>query len=143
MPRPRPRPFLLTLTLLTLITLVGCGAKPIPVKGKVVLPQNVTLAQDDSAELRFVNEDPKGKSAATTLSNSDASFAANVIPGKYKIVLRITPYPGKPTSKQREQGLEPVNNAFSEKNSKVIGDVSDKSDQSVTIDLVKGTVSSN
>jgi len=140
---------LLALFGLTLLLAVGCGVgKGTPTSGKLVLPQGVQLAETDSVEVTFFPDDPKVKRGATaTVKTSDLSFTANtsettgVLPGKYKIAVRITPYMGSPGTDKRVKALEPLNQKFEREKTPLTFDVPAGNDTvNLTIDLAKGTV---
>jgi hypothetical protein len=141
----RPR-LLLVVTALCLLPLAGCGTKGYTVTGKVVLPANVKMAADDSVTILFAPEDPKGTSAPAEFTPSDNTFVAKgpegkgLPPGKYKVSVQITPYPGKPESAQRATQLSGINSAYDLANTKMTYEVTKDSSQSITIDLTKGTV---
>jgi hypothetical protein len=146
--RIRRPPFVLAAAALCLLALAGCGTKGYTVTGKLALPQNVKLAPDDSVTILFVSEDPKekGSSSAATFSAADSSFVAKgpegkgMSPGKYKLVVQINPYSGKPDSDQRAKQFSGYNSAYDMANTKLNYEVTKDSSQSITIDLTKGTV---
>lgn len=145
---PRLCRLFLALFSLTLLLATGCGVgKGTPVSGKLVLPQGMQLAENDSVELVFFPDDPKVKRGATgTVKPADQSFVVNtsettgVLPGKYKISVRITPYMGAPGMDKRRLALEPLNKKFEQATTPLTFDVPAGDAVNLTIDLAKGTV---
>jgi len=120
----------------------GCSEKSSTINGKLVLPAGVKLEQQDSVVVSFVPDPPaEGKNGATAPVNAaDLTFAAKgVAPGKYKVSVIVTPYPG-PDSAKRTQALQPITDRFNAQNTKLRYDVTSDSQQSITIDLAKDKV---
>jgi hypothetical protein len=135
---------------LTLLLLAGCGGKKtVPLKGKLVLPQGFTVAQNDSVQIVFVPEGaapgPGNPQPVAVYNPSDSTFvvtagkASGVPPGRYKIAVQITGYPGGADA-QRAKVLEGINGAYDQKASKMTYEVAPEGEQSITIDLGQGTV---
>jgi len=135
-----------------LLLATGCGpGKGAPVSGKVVLPGNLKLVDtanmEDEVEVTFIPDDPKVKRGATAKAKPPGlTFTANtsettgVLPGHYKIAIKITPYGGAPGSQDRKQRFDDViNKAFDASTTKLSYDVVAGA-QTITIDLTKGTV---
>jgi hypothetical protein len=126
--------------------LTGCGSsqKGATLKGTVVLPSNVKLAENDSATVGFAPDGTEGQSFVAAINPADLSFVAKgpagkgITPGKYKITVNFQPYiPGE--SKQKAI-FEDVNARYNAQNSRLSYEVTADSQQSITIDLSKGTV---
>ena len=130
-------------TALCLLVLVGCGGKkPVTVKGTIELPKtlNVKLAEQDVIKVGFEPETKGQEGVGATASATSRSFTAQVPPGKYKISVSITPYPGSEGSEKRKEQLSMLNRAFSPSNTKMTYDVTADHEQTITIDLSTGTV---
>src|SRR5437660_12457949 len=87
-----------------LFAVVGCsGKKPVTVKGNVLLPKwnNVKLAEQDLIQVTFDPEAKGGTPVGAKASLTDGSFSAQAAPGKYKVSVKITPYPGSEGSEKR------------------------------------------
>lgn len=127
--------------LLVLVLGTGCsGTSGVTVSGKLVLPKGLKLGDNDTVTIGFHPEDASKKAATGTYSAADNSFTAkDVTPGKNKITINITPYPGPDREKKLTQ-LEPLNKKYSDKETKLIYDVGREGSQSITIDAETGTV---
>jgi hypothetical protein len=139
---------LLALFGVVLLVSTGCGpSKGSPVTGKVVLPAAFKLADEDQVEVSFLPDDPKVKRGATAMAKPPGlTFTANtsettgVLPGKYKIAVKVTPYMGSPGSQERKQKFDDaINKHYESYNTKLTYEVTAGA-QSITIDLTKGTV---
>jgi hypothetical protein len=139
---------LLALFGLVLLLSTGCGpGKGAPVSGKVILGPAFKVADEDSVEVSFIPDDPKVKRGATAIAKPPGlTFTANttettgVLPGKYKIAVKVTPYMGSPGSGDRKQLFDDkINKQFGALDTKMTYEVT-AGTQSVTIDLTKGTV---
>jgi hypothetical protein len=134
---------------LSINMVVGCGentGKVFTVSGKVILPSQIKLEDQDSIELRFAAEssDGPGKGAATSVSAKDLSFSAtNVPPGKYKIVLSVQPYAGTPGSNKRMLQLEPFNKSNNMYQTKLTTEIGSKDVKDMVIDFDKKSVTGN
>src|SRR4051794_18198530 len=127
---------------LTLLTLSGCtsSSKTVTVDGKVVLPPKIKVAETDSITVTFAREDDAtAPGASATASPTALTFEANVRPGKYKVSVRVQAYAGMKDSQQRERELTQQMASAPNMSYEVTGDAR----QSITIDLVKGTVTKN
>lgn len=123
---------------------LGCGfsASPRTVKGKLVLLPNMKLQETDTINLTFVPEG-EGSSAVADVSAKDATFTAQVPPGKYKIALSVTPYAGTKDAEKREQAFVQKYAPFAPGTTPLRYEVSSEPVQTVTIDLAQGSVSPN
>jgi len=139
------RKFPFAVVFLTLVFATGCsGPKPINLQGKVVLPNTIKLVETDSVEFRFVPDTDKGKAATATLKVSDMTFSTpEIVPGKYKIAVQITPYAGMPGNDKRARDFQSFNRDHEAEKTKLSTEVSAEPTQSVTVDLVKSTVTKN
>ncbi len=132
-----------------LLFLAGCSSGPKTVKltGTVVLPPGLTLGKDDGGQITFVPETEGLPAAAAVFKADNLSFTPNtaekngIVPGKYKIAVSIEIYPGTKGSEQRRQWLDAqYNKNFDQNNTKLTYEVTNEPEQSITIDLGKGTV---
>jgi hypothetical protein len=130
-----------------LLLLTGCGpGKGTPVSGKLILPPGVKTESNDSIEVVFSPEDAKMRGATAKVNSSDLTFTVDsaetkgVLPGKYKVTVKITPYMGQQGSDKRAMALEPMNKNFDLKNSKLTYEVTAGTEHKITIDLTKGTI---
>jgi len=140
--RSRARSPVVALCGLALLTLSGCttSSKTVVVDGKVVLPPKIKLAETDSITITFAREDdPSAPGGAATASPTTLTFEANIRPGKYKVSVRVQTYAGMKDSQQRERELTQQMASAPTMSYEVTGDAK----QSITIDLVKGTVTKN
>jgi hypothetical protein len=147
----RTRRFLpiLTSALICLLALSGCGGKKaVTVKGKLVLPSNIKLDKTDVIQISFVPEDAKDTTRSAKPSPTDLSFVVQnasgkgLVPGKYKVTAKIDVYPG-PDNKKREETFKQINQSYNLLKSKLIYEVTSDPEQTVTVDLTKGTVTKN
>lgn len=140
-------PSLLVPLVICVLFLAGCGKKSAAVKGTVVFPPNIKLAENDAGKIILVPETEGNPSASGAISSGDNSFTVNgptgkgVALGKYKITVRLNPYPGDPASDKREELFASVNDYYDTETSKLTCEVT--GDSSITIDLGKGTVTKN
>lgn len=140
---------LLVCATLALLVLPGCGKKGAPVKGKLVLPPEVKLADNDTVKVTFIPDKTGAEGYSGKVSPSDLSFVVDsgnkkgVQPGKYKVAVSIQPYPGGEGTAERKQKLQPLNSAYDPGTTKLTYDVTSDSNQSITIDLTKGSVTKN
>jgi hypothetical protein len=127
-----------------LLSLPGCGgsSKGVNVKGTVVLPAGLKLAEGENLLMSFEPEDASaGKSYSATYTASDHSFTVKDVPaGKYKITFGVQAYPGSPDAKARESVLKPFNTTFDKAHTPLSVEVKKGGTQNVTVDLVKKTV---
>jgi len=138
------------LGLALLLAVTGCGGTaPVPVKGKLVLPQGYNLVETDNVQITFQPEDETGRGGTAEVNAKDGTFVANsasrkgVIPGKYKIAVKITPYPGMKESKERQPAFDTLNKSFDVAKSKLSCEIAPGAEQTLTIDLGKGAVTKN
>jgi len=118
----------------------------VPVSGTVAFPSSVKLAENDTVSVGFV---PAGGGQGITakFNNADQSFnfeqtaetLGGIPPGKYKIVVKVTPYAGMPGSDKRKSALDPLNKKFDADASPLTYEVA-PGENKVVIDLTKGTV---
>lgn len=138
-----------TFGLIGLLVLSGCGRKTAVVKGTVVLPANVKLIESDSAKIIFMPEEKDRPACSGAISTSDNSFVAHnptnkgLPPGKYKVTVRLQPYPGSKGSEKRQELFARINDKYDELASKLTYEVTEEPTQSITIDLTKGTIAKN
>jgi hypothetical protein len=123
----------------SLVLLAGCPSSGSTLTGTVVLPSSIKLGANDSVTVSLQPEE-KGKTGATApVSASDMSFkAADVAPGKYKIAVNITPYPD--STEKTKKAVEPINEKYSNEKTSLRYEVTSDRNQSIAIDLDKGTV---
>jgi hypothetical protein len=123
-----------------LVFFAGCSEKTAVVSGKLVLPSNLKLVENDSVTLVFVPDGQGSKSPGAVYSIADNTFKAkDVPPGKYKITISITPYPGKENEK-RKAICDQLNSVYDGKATKLSCEITTDANQSLIIDADKGTV---
>ena len=132
---------LLAFLLSCLVTTAGCGKSAVTVTGKLVPPPGVKLVETDAVTVQFAPEDGKGPSVFAQVTPADGTFVTKeILPGKYKVAVQIQAYQGMPESEKRGAAFEPVNKTFSEQTTKATYEVTSDPQQSITIDLAKGSV---
>jgi hypothetical protein len=142
------RPLLCVVVAVALFSLTGCNGGQ-EVSGKVVFPQQITLQPDDLVSIVFDPEDAGGKPGSGRVTVDDKSFIARsadgkgILPGKYTIGLMIIPYAGHPDYKKRVKALESFNNQYGTTPTKLTYEVTSDGPQSITVDLVRSTVTRN
>lgn len=128
-----------------LVLLSGCGgsSKGVTVSGKLVLPAKVKVVETDSINVTFVPEDAAtGKSAAATVNAKDLTFTGEVLPGKYKVGVTVTPYAGMKDAEARAKELTQQLGAFASNTTSLRYEVTSSSGQTITVDLTKPAVTS-
>jgi hypothetical protein len=128
---------------LGLALIAGCpGGGMATVRGKVILPGTLKVKDGDSARIGLVSESGDKPGASSAIDPGDNTFVMrDVQPGKYKIIFHIDPYPGKEDSAKRAKEFEPLNMKYEAQKTPIKGvDVGDQN-QTLTVDLDKGTVS--
>lgn len=129
-----------------LLVSAGCGGsqKGPVLKGTIVLPANVKMSENDSASINFAPNSEGAKQFSATVNPADLTFEASgsegkgVVPGDYKITVILQPYvPGE--SPQRKV-FDAINTRYDDGNSNLTCKVTNDPEQSITIDLSKGTV---
>jgi hypothetical protein len=151
MPRTRrPLAALTSAAALCLLAAAGCGPSRQSIKGTVVLPAGASLGEGDAVSINFVPEDRANPTGYGAFSAADRSFVvrgasdgvSGLPPGKYKITVSVNVYPG-PDSDQRRAAWEAVNESYNTDHSKLNYEAAAGAAQTITIDLVKGTVARN
>jgi hypothetical protein len=130
----------------TSLVMLGCGGpKPVNLEVKVVFPSSIKVEEKDSIQVRFIGEgDLQGKGGAGLASPSSLSFTSKeLLPGKYKVSVQLSPYAGIPGSDKRSRALEPFNESFGEKKTPLSVDIGPEPEQKITVDLAKKSVSKN
>jgi len=149
--RTLPRRILAGFLALGFLAVLGCGGgggKAVNLKGKVVMPANMKLLDTDEVQITFTPEGSAGKAATATakapsltFEPTGATMKKGMAPGKYKVGVSVTPYMGAPESQGRAQFFEDtINKAYSPGSTNMTYEVTSDLDQSITIDLTKGTV---
>jgi hypothetical protein len=145
-----PHRLLLPVLAFGVLALSGCGTSGVPVKGKLVLPSGYTLQETDSVQVNFQPDSGKGKAATATVNAKDGTFdlvsggaAKGVAPGKYKVIVQITPYAGMTDSIKRASAFESLNRKYDQAASTLTYEVTAGAPQEITIDLAKGAVTKN
>lgn len=135
----------LACVLLGLVVLTGCGESRVALEGKVNFPPSLKFADNDQFEVRFFSPESPTKGGAASGKAKDANFTVNNVPaGKYKVAVRVTPYPGEKGSESRAKLLEEnLNKKYDAKSTPLTYDVTSDAKQSVTIDLTKNSVTKN
>lgn len=123
----------------------GCGGAPAGSTVKVtVASSKIKLEDTDSIEVIFT---PEGTAKAATAIGSakDQPLTAGrpdapgVLPGKYQLGVRITPYAGM-APPERVQAISSLNDALSGSAASRTYEVTADKEQSITIDLDANTV---
>lgn len=126
---------------LCLLGLAGCGAGGGTIKGTLVLPPNVKLEESDNVQVAFNPESGKDSPPPAIFTLSTMSFESKrVLPGTYKVSVMLQPYQGSPDAAKRKPLLDSLNDKYGPGNTKLTYQATNEGQQSVTIDLVKGTV---
>lgn len=134
-----------------LLVVAGCGGgagkKAAVLKGKVILPSNIKLGESDSASINF-NPETEGDPNLTAVVNPvDLTFTATGVkgkgtpPGNYKISVVLQPY--TPGVSPLRQACDELNNRYSDGSTPLSYNLTEEPQQSITIDLSKGTVTKN
>ena len=124
---------------LAFFPLAGCTDKTTSVSGKLILPNDISVAENDSVTIVFMPE-KDGKTIAGLYSPAEKTFTAKEIaPGSYKITVRIVPYPGKDSDK-RKATYERFNKSHDREGTKLKYEFTAEPSQSITIDADKDAV---
>lgn len=133
----------LPIVCLVLAPLAGCGdggTATNKLSGKVILPPGVKLAKTDSVMLVFTPLEGEKGGGSGNINAEDLSFGPLMVsPGKFKVIIQITPYQGEPGSEKRVAAFEAFNKAYDMKNTKITCEVGTAKEQSFVIDMAKGT----
>jgi hypothetical protein len=124
------------------LLLAGCSAQQgVAVSGKVIFPPSAKRQDNDTAQITFVPQETPttGKTAGANIAADGSFVCKDVQPGKYKLVVNVTPYPGSADHAKRAAQFARLDQTYDEKHSKLVGDVT-RGSQQITVDLVKGTV---
>lgn len=133
--------------ILSFLVSAGCGggSKKGPVlKGTLVLPANVKLSENDSASVNFAPSTEGAKQFSAVVNPTDLTFEASgaagqaIVPGDYKITIMLQPY--TPGESPQKKACDAINTRYDDGNSNLTYKVTDAPEQSITIDLSKGTV---
>jgi hypothetical protein len=140
---------LLSLGLLILglvaVPLVGCGGAAAGNAVEVTVSSTKMKLEDtDSIEVVFTPEGQADPATATGSAKDQPlkagrSDAPGVVPGKYKLIVRITPYAGM-APQQRVEAIKEFNKQFEATTSKLSYEVTADANQSIVIDLDANTV---
>ena len=129
-----------------MLALCGCGGRTVSVKGTLVPPADVQLQDSDSVAINLQPVDAKDASGGMAVYNAaDKSFVIKsadgqgIAPGKYKVPVRITPYPGSADSEKRAAAFDDLNNKYAS-GDKLSYEVTGDANQDIVIDLAKGTI---
>jgi hypothetical protein len=139
--RPRhPLTAVLFATVLA-VTALGCGggAQQKKLTGKVILPTNIKVVENDGINLTFA-PDPKGTTVVAEVSPKDLTFSTQIPPGKYKVAVEITPYPGEKDSEKRATAFEKFNEKYGSSVSPLSYEVTADASQNITVDLAQNRV---
>jgi hypothetical protein len=132
--------FVFLVAALGLLVLPGCGKSPVEVKGTLVLPSDLKLADEDKISIAFTPETKGDKPGSANLSGSERSFTAKLVPGKYKVSVQISPYPGSPGSEERNSAVSALNFANSPDKTPLTYEVTGDPGQNIEVDVGKKTV---
>ena len=133
----------LPLLCLVLAPLSGCGdgnPATIKISGKVVLPPGTKVADTDSIMLTFTPMEGDKGGGGGAVNAKDLTFPAfTVAPGKYKVSVNFSPYPGEPGSDKRVAAFEQLNKAYGQMASRITYEVTAEKEQPIVIDMAKGS----
>lgn len=130
-------PRLLTIpAVMGLVLVAGCGARTVSVSGTLLVPSNVKVESKDSVNISFVPEG-EGKAASGVLDETDKTkfVAKDIVPGKYKVVVMISPYMGEKDSAKRQGAFLNLNKRFSREETPLKYEVTADPQQSITVNL--------
>ena len=133
---------------LCLLGVVGCGGGRPTVKGTLTLPPTVQLKDNDSVQVMFIPADPNAKEVGAGIATYDpanktfvakAADGKGLVPGKYKVSVSITPYPGSEDSGSTR--ADDIANALSNAaNANLTYEVTSDYSQTIDVDLVNGKI---
>jgi hypothetical protein len=129
---------------LGVVGFAGCGPKGGQVKGTLVLPANVKLAENDAVQVSLIPESGKDTPPPGEFTVADMSFqlkgigGRGVPAGKYKVSVMVQPYGG--ADAKRKPLFEALNEKYNPGKTPLTYDVTGDSVQTITIDLTKGAV---
>lgn len=135
-----------------LLLLAGCGGgkKSVEVKGKLVLPPTLKLADTDLVKIALVPEELSSMASGAQVSNSDLTFSTRegkkqggTAPGKYKVTIQMGAYRGSAGSQERDVVFTKFNKFYDATKTPLKVEIGEELEQSITIDLVKNTVTKN
>jgi len=134
-----------TVALVGLFVLSGCsGSKPVSVQGKIVLPKDMKLDDTDTINVGFAGEGEKASNTAMIVNTKELTFTSTqVAPGKYKVIVRLGPYPGSKDSDKRARAFDPFNKAHDNDATKLSVEVTSEPTQAFTLDLGKNAITKN
>jgi hypothetical protein len=133
---------------LALLALSGCGPSRATVKGTVVFPNDLQLKNDDDVQISFTPEDNKSEGATSgygVYNPADKTFVIKTAdqkglpPGKYRVGVQLTAYPGHEDTDQRQAYLDAFNANHSGGSGKLTYEVRGGT-QDITIDLGSNTI---
>jgi hypothetical protein len=125
------------------VVLAGCS-KGVTVSGTTVFPSDLKLEKTDAVEIIFVPETKGALVPVVSFIPDDKTLVARqVLPGKYKIAVKITPYMGLPESAKRVKEFEGFNKTFDRSTTKLAYEATSDGNQSIVLDLAKGKVTKN
>lgn len=135
---------------------LGCGGSKgssIQFTGTIILPDKLKLIETDDVKLKFLPEDESGGVPATAkVSSGDLTFTlkgqdlkGGPLPGKYKVVVQITPYvkteAGDDSEKRlRDELLKKLNKNYGARDTTMKYEITSDPTQSVSIDLRRGVI---
>jgi hypothetical protein len=128
--------------LFALVFAAGCSERTATVTGKLVLPASAKLIDSDSVTVSFLPLTADKKAPITIYTPGDKSFTAKEVqPGKYKVSVTVSPYPGEKDTPKRTPLFDNINKTYQGTSSKLEYEVTaDPAQQAITVDLDKGTV---
>lgn len=133
------------LALLGTVALVSTGcissSQGVTVSGKVILPPAAKLIDTDAAQITFFPQAGAtgGKTAAAKIATDGTFTCKDVLPGRYKLIVNLMPYPGIAGQAKHKAQLEKVGKVYDEQHSKLTDEVT-AVPQQITVDLLHGTV---
>jgi len=130
--------------------LTGCGDGVSRSTVKVTVNSTKVKLEDTDAIAVVFTPDGSGETALASgearkqplTANPSAKEAKGVTPGKYKLTVQVTPYAGM-AQPAHEAAVKELSSRFDANNSKLTCEVASGKEQTLTIDLDAGTVTSN
>jgi hypothetical protein len=144
MPKPRLRlPPVLTVGM-ALFFAGGCSKPGVTVSGTVVFPEKLKVSEKEIVQIMFLPQPTGDRTVAAVFSRENGTFECkNLVPGSYKITVRVDPVPGGKEAAKPSTEMAQFNKSFDRASTKLLYEVTADSTQSIALDLTKGTVTKN
>jgi hypothetical protein len=130
---------------LGLVGFAGCGPKGGQVKGTLVLPPSIKLAESDAVQISLIPESGKDAPPPAEFTVSNLSFELKGIGGRgvpaghYKVSAMLQPY-GTADVTKRKPLFDALNEKYNPGKTPMTYDVTGDAVQTIKIDLAKGAV---